>query len=232
MIRQDSHPAPWDVPRAQCLHLTGRTRFPTIVQTHVEAGNGLSMMEMDGVNIFELDWIIWTQNGEDAENNLQDRLRSDLMAQMAYDFKHHWTQHQASTGFHQVSGLLSSPFCFFGAGSSFQGEKSRNPLVNLVNLVRSNGGHGIHHEVFNIRVFASVWTVWTLEIAKSSPNREAFKWYETLWNTRSLSICVSLSPAVLFVIFFFIWFHGSIFPIILKSGCSKHDDNLQISGHE
>jgi hypothetical protein len=112
-------------------------------------------MEMDGVNIFESDWITWTQNGEDAENNLQDRLRSDLMAQMAYDFKHHWTQHQASTGFHQVSGLLSSPFCFFGAGSSFQGEKSRTPLVNLV---RSNGGHGIHHEVFNIRVFASVWT--------------------------------------------------------------------------
>ena len=99
------------------------------VQTHVEAGNGLSRMEMDGVNIFESDWITWTQNGEDAENNLQDRLRSDLMAQMAYDFKHHWTQHQASTGFHQVSGLLSSPFCFFGAGSSFQGEKSRNSLV-------------------------------------------------------------------------------------------------------
>ena len=27
------------------------------VQTHVEAGNGLSRMEMDGVNIFESDYM-------------------------------------------------------------------------------------------------------------------------------------------------------------------------------
>ena len=133
-------------------------------------------------------------------------------------------------GIHQVSGLLSSPFCFLGAGSSFQG-KSKEPTGKSCQM-----GAGNHEVLLNIRVFMSLcisvdsWN-WTI----SHETCQVFPKSWSIWNTMKhkifvyLRVFVSRRPLRHLLLHLLPWERLPPHPEIWAFEASDHD-NLQISG--